>query len=256
MMRASWSLSARHARISMVMGLVLLVGTSACDREDGATVIVFAAASLTDAFEEMAAAFEAANPDADIELTFDGSARLATQIVEGAPAEVFASADEQTMATVVEADLVRGAPRPLAENSLAIVTREGNPDDVRALDDLARSDLVVVLADPAVPVGRYAAAVFDRAGIEVDPATNEANARAVVSRIALGEADVGIAYVTDVPATSDDVDAIPIPRADNLIAQYSIAAIGDDDETAPEFVDFAVSDEGQAILESHGFGSQ
>lgn len=238
------------------MGATLLVVLCGCSGGGGdERVTVFAASSLTDAFEELATAFETASPGIDVELAFDGSSRLAIQIVEGAPADVFASADERTMATVVDAGLVAGTPERLSENTLVLVTQPGNPEDVRSLDDLARPGLVVVLADPVVPAGRYAADVLERASVEVDPATFEPNVRAVVSRVALGEADVGIAYTTDVLASGEGVDAVPIPPDENVTAAYSIAALTGAGEQGSAFVEFTLGPEGQATLEAHGFGS-
>jgi molybdate transport system substrate-binding protein len=218
---------------------------------------VFAAASLTDAFEDIGERFEQANPDVDVAFNFESSSTLATQITEGAPADVFASASQATMDTVDEAGLVAGERTDFAGNSLQIAVEPGNPKGVESLEDLAQPDLTVVLAAEEVPAGEYARQALDEQGIEVEPASLETDVRAVLSRVALGEADAGIVYVSDVVAAGGDVEGIEIPADQNVPASYPIATLGEapNPEAGEAFVEYVLSDEGQEVLNEFGFSS-
>lgn len=218
-------------------------------------VLVFAAASLADAFQDLGAAFEAANPDTSVRFSFAGSQQLATQILEGAPADVFASADPRQLQAVAAGRGVGGEPRLLAANELAIVVEPGNPLRVRELADLARSDLTVVLAAEEVPAGRYARQALAQAGVEVAAASLENDVRAVLFKVRLGEADAGIVYMSDVLAAGSTVDAVPIPPHHNVVARYPIAVLtsAPNPDGAQAFVAFAQSLEGQALLGRYGF---
>jgi molybdate transport system substrate-binding protein len=241
----------------VALAVVLMSGAAACDSGDDGrteTIRVLAAASLTDAFGEMSESFETDHSSVDIELTFGSSSDLALQIEQGAPADVFASADEVTMQGLVDKGLIRGSPAVFALNSLAVVVAPGNPFGIDALSDLASEDLVVALGAEDVPVGRYAREALASAGVDVHPDTLETDAKAIVTRIAVGEADAGIVYTTDVNAAGDDVSGVPIPVAHNVVARYPIGLIGEADAAAAEFVDLVTSAEGRAILETHGFG--
>jgi molybdate transport system substrate-binding protein len=213
---------------------------------------VFAAASLTAAFTELGEQYAAANGGDKVTFNFAGSQALATQIQQGAPADVFASADLASMDKVK--DLV-ATPQNFAGNLLAIVVEKGNPKGVRALADLASPDLKVVLAAEEVPAGRYAKQVLDQAGVGVTPVSQEDNVKAVVTKVSLGEADAGIAYVTDVSAGGDKVEGVDIPETRNLTATYPIATVkaGRDQEGASAFMDLVLSAEGQRVLKQHGF---
>src|SRR5918992_804312 len=212
----------------------------------------FAAASLTAAFNELGPRFTAANGGTRVTFNFAGSQALATQIRQGAPADVFASADVPNMDKVE--DLV-GDPRVFASNRLAIVVEQGNPKGVRTLDDLASSDLKVVLAAPDVPAGKYAAQVLERAGVTVKPVSQEDNVKSVVTKVSLGEADAGIVYVTDVTAGGDRVEGVEIPTEQNVTASYPIATVtaSEAQDEARAFVDLVRSAEGQQVLKRHGF---
>jgi molybdate transport system substrate-binding protein len=213
---------------------------------------VFAAASLTAAFTRIGEDFSAANGGAKVTFNFAGSQALATQIRQGAPADVFASADLANMDKVK--DLV-GTPRNFASNQLQIVVEKGNPKGIETLDDLAASDLKVVLAAPDVPAGRYAAEVLGEAGVTVEPVSQEDNVKAVVTKVSLGEADAGIVYVTDVAAGGDKVEGVEIPEGQNVLATYPIATVkeGKAQDQARAFMDLVLSAEGQQVLEEHGF---
>jgi molybdate transport system substrate-binding protein len=213
---------------------------------------VFAAASLTAAFTELGERYTAANGGARVTFNFAGSQALATQIRQAAPADVFASADTANMDKV--RDLV-GTPRSFAGNRLQIVVERGNPTDIKGLEDLADADLKVVLAGPDVPAGRYAAEALAKAGVTVEPVSQEDNVKAVVTKVSLGEADAGIVYVTDVAAGGDKVQGIDIPEELNVLATYPIATVNDSrhPSEAKAFMDLVLSAEGQRVLETHGF---
>jgi molybdate transport system substrate-binding protein len=234
----------------------LLLAACSGDRGDAggaatAELKVFAAASLTGAFEELGQRFTAAQ-GTEVTFNFAGSQALATQIRQGAPADVFAAADVPNMDKVK--DLV-GTPQPFAGNRLAIVVERGNPAGVKGLGDLAAGDRKVVLAAEDVPAGKYARQVLDRAGVAVRPVSLEDNVKSVVAKVALGEADAGIVYVTDVAAGGDDVEGVAIPTGQNVTATYPIATVTASraQDQAQAFVDLVRSAEGRQVLERHGF---
>jgi molybdate transport system substrate-binding protein len=213
---------------------------------------VFAAASLTAAFTKLGTDFTAANGGTKVTFNFAGSQALATQIQQGAPADVFASADTASMGKVE--DLV-GTPQSFASNLLQIVVERGNPKRVEGLADLARGDLKVVLAAPDVPAGRYAQQALARAGVTVRPVSQEDNVKAVVTKVSLGEADAGVVYVTDVTAGGDRVEGVDIPKAQNVVATYPIATVKATKlpDEAQAFMDLVRSDQGQQVLKGYGF---
>jgi molybdate transport system substrate-binding protein len=234
-------------------------GDTVSDTAGDATgeVVVFAAASLTDAFTEIGDAFVAERPDADVTFSFAASSELATQVVEGAPADVYASADLATMDRLTEAGAAAGEPVVFAANSSTIVVEPGNPLGIGSVADLADPDLVLVTCAPEVPCGAYAARIFDEAGVEVTPDSFEENVKAVVTKVALGEADAGIAYETDVAVAADDVDGVVIPPELNVVADYPIVVTAEAPNPggARAFVDFVTGDTAGDILESFGFTS-
>lgn len=238
-------------RPAFVVLLAAAVGAAACGGDDRA-LTVFAASSLTEVFGVIEAEFEAANPGVDVVISYAGSATLAAQIVEGAPADVFASADGANMDRVVDGGFASAAPTAFATNMLTIAVEPGNPTGVRTLADLADSDLVVVMAAPEVPAGAYAEAVLADAGVAVDVASYEQSVRSVVSKVALGEADAGLVYRTDVVAAEGRIGEVPIET--DVVARYWIAPIGDSAD-AMAFVDAVTGSAGQAALRDAGFGS-
>lgn len=219
------------------------------------SVTVFAASSLTEALTKASDELKARNPATTYVLNFGSSSTLATQIANGAPADVFASADEMSMQRVVDARLNDGPPSIFATNRLAIVVRPGNPKNVTSLADLARAGLVVVLAAPTVPAGNYALDSLAKAGVTLTPASQELDARAVLNKVALGEADAGIVYVTDVRSAGARVSGVEIPEQQQVIARYPVAVVsGTKNPTlARAFVEYLVSDEGQRLLSGFGF---
>jgi molybdate transport system substrate-binding protein len=226
-------------------------GGGGAGRASPAEIKVFAAASLTAAFTELGRRYTAAQ-GTKVTFNFAGSQALATQIGQGAPADVFASADLDNMAKVK--DLV-ATPQSFASNRLAIVVEQGNPRGIRTLDDLAGGDVKVVLAAREVPAGRYAKQVLDRAGVKVTPVSQEDNVKAVVAKVSLGEADAGIVYATDVAAGGARVEGVDIPREQNVVATYPIATVkaGKAQDAAQAFMDLVLSGQGQQVLHRYGF---
>jgi molybdate transport system substrate-binding protein len=226
-------------------------GSGGSGGQSPAEIKVFAAASLTAAFTELGRRYTAAQ-GTKVTFNFAGSQALATQIGQGAPADVFASADLDNMAKVK--DLV-GTPQSFASNRLAIVVEQGNPRGIRTLDDLAGGDVKVVLAAGEVPAGRYAKQVLDRAGVKVTPVSQEDNVKAVVAKVSLGEADAGIVYATDVAAGGARVEGVDIPREQNVVATYPIATVkaGKAQDAAQAFMDLVLSGQGQEVLPRYGF---
>lgn len=224
---------------------------------DGTEVLVAAASSLTDSFEEMEPAFETANTGVDLVFTFDSSSILAGQMVdEGAPVDVFASADEANMEKVVDAGLITGDTPIFAHNRLVIVVKPGNPAGVASLEDLADLD-VVALCGEDVPCGKYATQILEGAGVTIpeDHVTRGQNAKATVTAVADGDADAGIVYVTDLQAAGDILEGVEIPDDLNVIAAYPIGVVSDTEaaDAADAFVAYVTGPEGQAILQEHGF---
>ncbi len=213
------------------------------------TVQVYAAASLQRSFDEIARAFEQQNPGVTVSPVYDGSSTLATQIGEGAPADVFASADEKNMAKVAAQ-----APDPqvFAANTLVIAVPAGNPGRVSTLADLAR--VTTVLCAPEVPCGAASQTLLSNAGVAVTPASSEQNVTAVLTKVAASEADAGLVYATDVVGR-DDVEALVPEGADAVVNRYPIAALATapNPDAAAAFVAFVLSDEGRTILTDAGF---
>jgi len=222
------------------------------------TVTVFAAASLTAAFQNMATTFERAHPDVKVQLNFAGSSTLVQQIQQGAPADVFASADEANMQKLTESGAVAGTPQLFARNQLQIAVAAGNPKGIAGLADLTKPGLTIALCGPTVPCGRYAAEAFVKAGVTAPAASQELDVKAVVSKVAMGEEDAGIVYVTDVRAAGGKVTGVNIPESSNVIARYPIAMVKDapNPAAATAFIDFVLSSDGQRILADFGFLSR
>ena len=236
--------------------LAATVSAAACSaRGHDETVAVFAASSLTGTFTALAAQFERAHPGVHVELDFGASSSLATSIANDAPADVFASASPGPMQTVVKAGRARTS-EPFATNVLEIAVATGNPRHIGGLRDLARPGLKVALCDPAVPCGSSAAKVLAAAHVAVKPVSLETDVKATLAKVRLGEVDAALVYVTDVRAAGAAVGGVVIPPAQNVRSTYPIAVLkGAKPATAAQqFVDFVRSAQGQAVLESAGFG--
>lgn len=249
-----------HKRYRMALSALLaLAGVSCGDDENqhaqSGEVVVFAAASLTDAFTEIAEAFTDEHPEINVAFNFAASSQLVTQIGEGAPADVFASADLANMTKLTDAGNNGSEPVVFARNLLTIIVGPGNPEDISGVADLANGDLDVVTCAAEVPCGKYASQLFANAGVSVTPASFEENVKAVVSKVTLGEADAGIVYETDVVAAGNDADGVAIPADINVLAEYPIAVTkqAGNPSGAQAFIDFVNSVRGQTILASYGF---
>ncbi len=248
--------------------LLFIVGLMGCSPKQSAAndsqqLVVFAASSLTDAFNELATAFQAQNDSAEIILNFAGSSQLAAQLSEGAAADLFASANPVQMQNVIETGRITAGTETLfASNHLTIIIPADNPANINALADLARPNVQLLLANEGVPVRTYTDEIVAtmtadfQTGFYDNLVSEEDNVRQVAAKVALGEADAGIVYTSDVtPDIADQVQQIAIPEAQNVIATYPIAPLADghNPELAQRFIDFVLSAEGQAILAHWGF---
>lgn len=258
-------------RICVLLCLSLaLPAVAACgigSGSDDETLTVFAAASLTGAFEELGDAFEDDHSELTVEFNFAGSQALATQLAEGASADVFASANPEQMARASDAGVIEGEPVVFVRNRLVAIAPDENPAGIQNVIDLAKSDLKLVVAAEEVPAGRYARELLGRLEQsgelrELYPGfdgwnivSNEVNVLQVVTRVRLGEADAGIVYATDVtPDIAGEVIAIPIPDQFNVVAEYPIAAVvSGDADLASEFIRLVQSADGARILADWGF---
>jgi molybdate transport system substrate-binding protein len=219
------------------------------------TVTVFAAASLTEAFNALGTAFQGANSGVAVKFSFAGTPTLVTQIEQGAPADVFASADTTNMDRLKGDGFTAGTPQIFARNKLEIVVAPGNPKAITRLADVAKAGVIYITEAPTVPAGKYALQALKTAGVTVTPKSLETDVKSVVGKIELGEADAGIVYTTDVSAAGTKVQGVPIPDADNVIATYPIVAVkaSTNSAAANAFIAYALSSAGQAKLQSFGF---
>jgi molybdate transport system substrate-binding protein len=217
------------------------------------TATVLAASSLTSAFTGLGKEFETANPGTKIDLGFAASSELENQIEERAPADAFASADPANMDKVVAANANAGQPVNFAKNELTIVVEKGNPKNVATLEDLTQPGMVVVLCDVTVPCGKFANQVLNNAGVAVTPKSRDANVKATLSKVELGEADAAIVYVTDAKS-SDSVDAVQIPDEVNVVTTLPIVVLKDAKNAplAQAWVDFVVAHESE-LVDTYGF---
>jgi molybdate transport system substrate-binding protein len=245
--------TARLIVTTFVLGIVIACSDSSVEGE----LLVSAAASLTDAFGEVESAFEEENPDVDVVLNLGSSSALREQILEGAPADVFASANTSNMDQVAQAGELSGEAEIFVTNSLQIALPTGNPAGVTGLEDFAREELLIGLCAEDVPCGDFGRQALENVGISPSIDTNEPDVRALLTKIEAGELDAGITYVTDVLSSSGTVEGIEIPAEVNVVAEYPIATLAGapNADAAAAWVEFVLSDEGQAILTSYGFTS-
>ncbi len=218
------------------------------------TVTVFAAASLTEAFTTIGRQFEAAHPGVRVKFAFGASSSLAQQIVQGAPADVFASASPKNMSQVADAGAAE-APKNFVRNVMEIAVPPGNPAHITGVADLARSGVKIALCQPQVPCGSVAAKVFANAGVTVKPVTLEPDVKSTLTKVELKEVDAGVVYVTDVRSAGDKVTGIAIPADMNASTQYPIAALtkAPNSAAARAFVDYVLGPAGQSVLTAAGF---
>ncbi|MBC7633478.1 molybdate ABC transporter substrate-binding protein [Aeromicrobium sp.] len=255
-------------RLVATTAIALLLGTTAACGSDASsggattsapatrtTLTVFAAASLTGTFTEIGKQFEAANPGVTVTFNFAGSADLVTQIQQGAPADVFASADTKNMDKATGEDLVKGTPVDFAKNTLEIATPPDNPARIESLDSLAKTGVKVVLCAPEVPCGAAAQKVEAASGIDIKPVSEEQSVTDVLGKVTSGEADAGLVYATDVQAAGPKVLGLKFPQAAKAVNTYPIAALSGSDNmaVAKAFAAYVAGPEGQAVLEAAGF---
>lgn len=248
--------------VPFLVAAMTVLTTAACgsdpaagEGEVGGEVVVFAAASLTEAFTQIGEDFEAANPGVTVTLNFAGSSTLAQQINEGAPADVFASANPANMTLVADAGNTDGTPITFARNQLVIAAPAGNPEGIAELADLADPDLKVAVCAEQVPCGEAAQTVLAASGVELTPATFEQDVRAALTKLTLGEVDAALVYQTDVAIAESDVDGIEFPESTDAVNDYPIVVLGEapNSATAAAFVDHVLAEDGQAVLAAAGF---
>jgi len=252
-----------RALIGAVLAVSVLAGCGSSGGDDaagddgelGGTLTVFAAASLTDVFTGLGDRLMAENPLLEVRFTFAGSSALATQIVQGAPADLFASANPQQMAVVTDAGLEAAGSEVFTENVLEIAVPAGNPGGVTGLEDFADPDLVLAVCAAAVPCGAAAAQVFEAAGVTPAPDTEEEDVRAALTKVQLGEVDAALVYASDVRSAGSDVEGIPFPEAEEAVNDYPLCVLEDapNPAAARAFADLVLSDEGQQALTDAGF---
>jgi molybdate transport system substrate-binding protein len=216
---------------------------------------VFAAASLTASFDALGTSFHQANPGVGVNFNFAGTPTLVTQIEQGAPADVFASADTTNMDKLTADGFTSGSSKVFARNQLEIVVAPGNPKGITGLADLAKPGVIYITEGPTVPAGKYSLQALATAGVKVTPKSLETSVTAVISKIELGEADAGMVYTTDITAAGTKVQGVPIPAANNVIATYPIVAVKGTKSSAAAsaFIDYVVSATGQSTLATYGF---
>jgi molybdate transport system substrate-binding protein len=254
----------RRRRLPLAIAALLALTGAACGDDEGAagpasgprgSITVSAASSLTEAFTALGERFEAAHPGTNVEFNFAASSELVTQIEQGAPVDVFASADEESMDRIVEAGRNDGTPFVFARNRLAIAVERGNPKSIATLADLAEPDLVVVLCAEAVSCGAYTAAVLDRAGVRVVPKSYGESVKATLTPVELGEADAAIVYATDV-RSGEGVDGVAIPDPLNVTATLPVVALAGSDNPAlaAAWVGYVTSPTaGRVLADDYGF---
>src|SRR5262245_10588169 len=229
-------------------------GSSASGKLSG-TLVVFAATSLTDAFNKIGAGFEKANPGVTVKFNYNGSSSLATSITQGAPADVFASAAPANMKTVTDAGDAAGTPQIFALNTGEIMVEQGNPQHIESVKDLADDKIKVAVCAPEVPCGALAQEIFNNAGVTVKPVSQETNVGGVVTKVTLGEVDAGIVYVTDVKANEAKATGVTIPADQNATTEYPIVQVKDapNATAAKAFISYVLGPDGQKVLGSFGF---
>lgn len=243
---------------ALVFGLILLATLAGCSSDtapETPTITVFAASSLKKPFTEIAERFTTDNPGTSVEFSFAGSSDLVTQLTQGAPADVFASADSTNMDKAAKAGLLAGDPRNFASNTLTIAVAPGNPKTITSLKDLARKGISVVMCAPAVPCGSAAQKVQRAAEIRLDPVSEESSVADVLNKVVTGQADAGLVYVTDLQGAGDRVTAVAFPEAADAVNTYPIAALKQSGhpDLAKKFIELVTGEPGQRILAAAGF---
>lgn len=239
------------------VAIMLAAGTAGCGSgPQTPSITVFAAASLRPAFTEIAEQFKTEHPGMAVDFNFAGSSDLATQLTQGAGADVFASANTAQLDKVAQAGLLDGAAVPFATNTLVIVTAPGNPHGVRSFADLAGPGLAVVVCQVPVPCGAATHKVEERTGVSVNPVSEEPDVTDVLNKVTTGQADAGVVYRTDAIHAGDKVATVEFPEAAGAVNTYPIALLKDAPQAGPAraFVDLVTGEAGQKILHAAGFG--
>lgn len=241
------------------LGAALCLMLTACGSTNDSerTLVVLAASSLTEAFGELERTYERAHPDVDVQVSYDSSSTLAQQVLEGAPADVLATADEQSMATVTDEGLLAREPVRFAANTLTLVTPPDDPGGVSALADLESDDVTVAVCVPQAPCGQAAQALLALNDVSVTPATEQENVKSVLSQVVIGQVDAGLVYVTDARAAGDQVRTVPVANASEVVSSYPVAVLAEADSpaAAQDWVDLVTSAPGRRVLGSYGFGA-
>lgn len=221
-----------------------------------ATLTVLAASSLTESFDALAATFEHEHPGVDVRLTYDSSATLAQQVVEGAPGDVLATADTRTMHTAAQGQAIAGTPRRFATNRLVLVVPEANPAHLHGLAGVAAAGVTFVMCDPAAPCGALGRQVLALAGVHARPDSLEPDVKSVLTKVALDEADAGLVYATDAASARAKVRSFAIPNTSEAVNTYLVAPVASSAHPglARAWVALVTSPDGQKVLRDHGFG--
>ena len=219
------------------------------------TLDVLAAASLTETFETLAERFEEDHPGVQVQLVLDSSTTLATQVVEGAPADVLATADEKSMQLAVDAGSAQDAKR-FATNELVLVTPQSNPGGILSLGDLDDPEVTYVACVPTAPCGAVAAELLAANEVTAEPRSLEVDVKAVLAKVVADEADAGLVYASDAFAARNDVTTFPVPGSESELNPYLIAVVeqSDDVDLAREWIELVLSPDGQDVLAGAGFG--
>lgn len=259
-MRPAWAAVTATALVLVGCGSPSESATATSAAPDGTVagdITVFAAASLRAPFTDLGTRFAAEHPGSSVELSFAGSSDLAAQLISGAPADVFASADTANMTKVVEANLVSGDPVAFATNTLTIVTAPGNPEEITSFADLADADILTVICAPQVPCGAATATVERATGTTITAVSEESSVTDVLGKVTSGQADAGLVYVTDAAGAGDAVTAVPFAESKDAVNTYPIAALSgsDNEDTARAFADYVSGPVGRDVLGRAGFAA-
>jgi molybdate transport system substrate-binding protein len=241
----------------VAIALTLISGCSSTEQPatGNTKIMVFAAASLKKTFTDIGEEFRSETPGAAVEFSFAGSSDLVTQLTQGAPADLFASADTTNMDNAAEAGLLAGDPVNFASNTLTIAVAPGNPKKIASFKDLTQQGLSVVVCAPQVPCGSATQRVEQTTGVMLNPVSEESSVSDVLNKVTTGQADAGLVYVTDARGAGDKVAEVPFPEAARAVNTYPIAVLkgSQNAELARKFIDLVTGESGQKVLNAAGF---